>query len=197
MGCGTGDYTCRTRLRIEPQPTPQLIHRDPMTRNLVLVFAGIFITTAALDIWTTWVGVVQMGYPETNPYSDTSSIQGLAIPEVITLFIGMALVALGAQLGSTTLQTPENESFTDFGKRFSNARDVVVLALIMVPYVVAILRIVAILSNTSVIFTGWSLFSDEEFSHLSWNQFVLTFFGLAFALPILYLIYRVCRASTP
>ena len=168
-----------------------------MTRNLVLVFAGIFITTAALDIWTTWVGVVQMGYPETNPYSDTSSIQGLAIPEVITLFIGMALVASGAQLGSTTLQTPENESFADFGKKFSNARDVVVLALIMVPYVVAILRIVAILSNTSVIFTGWSLFSDEEFSHLSWNQFVLTFFGLAFAMPILYLIYRVCRASTP
>lgn len=168
-----------------------------MTRNLVLVFAGIFTTTAALDIWTTWVGVVQMGYPETNPYSDTSSIQGLAIPEIITLFIGMALVALGAQLGSTTLQTSENESFADFGKKFSNARDMVVLSLIMLPYVLAILRIVAILSNTSVIFTGWSLFIDEEFSHLSWNQFVLTFFGLAFALPIMYLIYRVCRASTP
>lgn len=168
-----------------------------MTRNLVLVFAGIFITTAALDIWTTWIAVMQMGYPETNPYSDTSSIQALAIPEVITLFICMAMVALGAQLGSTTLRTPKSESFTHFGKKFSNARDVVALSLIMVPYVIAILRIVAILSNTSVVFTGWSLFSDEEFSHLSWNQFVLTFFGLAFAMPILYLIYRVCRASTP
>ncbi len=168
-----------------------------MTRNLVLVFSGIFITTAALDIWTTWIAVVQMGFPEINPYSDTSSIQALAVPEVITLFICVAIVALGAELGSTTLQTSENESFADFGKKFSNARDVVVLMMIMLPYVLAILRIVAILSNTSVIFTGWSLFSEEEFSHLSWNQFVLTFFGLAFALPIMYLIYRVCRASTP
>ncbi len=168
-----------------------------MTRNLVLVFAGIFITTATLNIWTTWISVVQMGYTELNPYSDTSSIQGLAIPEVITLFIGMAMVALGAQLGSTALQTPATASFADYRKKFSNARNVVVLLLIMLPYVVAILRIVPILSNTSVIFTGWSLFSDEEFSHLSWNQFVLTFFGLVFAMPILYLIYRVCRASTP
>ena len=168
-----------------------------MTRNLVLVFAGIFITTAILDIWTTWVGVVQMGYPETNPYSDTSSIQGLAIPEVITLFIGMALVALGAHFGSTTLQTPENASFADFRKTFFTARNIAVVPLILTPFVLAILRIVAILSNTSVIFTGWSLFNDEEFSHLSWNQFVLSTFGVALAMPITYLVYRVCRASSP
>ena len=168
-----------------------------MTRNLVLVFAGIFITTAVLDIWTTWVGVVQMGYPETNPYSDTSSIQGLAIPEIITLFIGMALVALGAHFGRTTLQTPENASFADFTKKFSTARNLAILLLLLAPFVLAILRIVAVLSNTSVIFTGWSLFNDEEFSHLSWNQFVLTTFGLALAMPIMYLVYRVCRASSP
>ena len=93
-----------------------------MTRNLVVVFAGTFITTAALDIWTTWIAVVQMGYPETNPYSDTSSIQGLAIPEVITLFIGMALVALGAHFGRASLQTPENASFADFRKYFFAAK---------------------------------------------------------------------------
>lgn len=168
-----------------------------MTRNLVLVFAGIFITTAILDIWTTWVGVVQMGYPETNPYSDTSSIQGLAIPEVITLFIGMALIALGAHFGRAAMQTPENDSFADFIKRFFAARNIAFASLILIPFVLAILRIVAILSNTSVIFTGWSLFNDEEFSHLSWNQFVLSTFGVALAMPITYLVYRVCRASSP
>ena len=167
-----------------------------MTRNLVLIFAGIFTTTAALDIWTTWVGVVQMGYPETNPYSDTSSIRSLAIPEVITLIIGMALVALGAHFGRTSLQTPENASFVDFRRRFLALRNIVFVILILIPFVVAILRIVAILSNTLAIFTGWSLFSDEEFSHLSWNQFVLSFFGVALAVPITYLVYRVCRASS-
>ena len=96
-----------------------------MTRNLVLVFAGIFITTAALDIWTTWVGVVQMGYPETNPYSDTSSIRALAIPEVITLFIGMALVASGAHFARAALQTRDNGTFADFKKKLFTVRNLV------------------------------------------------------------------------
>ncbi|MDE0056362.1 MAG: hypothetical protein OXP28_04465 [Gammaproteobacteria bacterium] len=168
-----------------------------MTRNLVLVFAGIFSTTAALDIWTTWVGVVQMGYPETNPYSDTSSIQALAIPEVITLFLGMSLVALGAHFAREALETRENGTFADFKKNLFTVRNLVFATFILVPFVLAILRIVAILSNTLVIVTGWSLFNNEEFSHLSWNQFVLTVFGVAFAMPTVYLVYRVCRASAP
>ena len=69
-------------------------------------------------------------------------------------------------------------------------------AIILIPFVLAILRVVVIFSNTLVIFTGWSLFNDEEFSHLSWNQFVLTTFGVVLAVPTVYLVYRVCRAST-
>ena len=95
------------------------------------------------------------------------------------------------------MQTPENDSFADFIKRFFAARNIAFASLILIPFVLAILRIVAILSNTSVIFTGWSLFNDEEFSHLSWNQFVLSTFGVALAMPITYLVYRVCRASSP
>ena len=166
-----------------------------MTRNLVLVFAAIFIAMTALDIWTTWI-CLSMGYPETNPFSDTSSIRALVIPEVITLFIGMALVALGAHLARASLATPADDSFADFRRRYFKSRNIPSMALIIIPFTVAVLRIVAVLSNTLVIFTGWSLFSDEEFSHLSWNQFVLSIFGIAFVMPIVYLMYRVCRASS-
>ncbi len=63
-----------------------------MTRNLTLFFAVTFFLTTALDIWTTDVGVNQLGYTETNPLTDTSSIRAMAIPEVIALFIGIAMV---------------------------------------------------------------------------------------------------------
>lgn len=168
-----------------------------MTRNLVMVFTGIFVTTAALDIWTTWVAVIQMGYQATNPYSDTGSIQGLAIREITILVIGMALVILSAHLGSTTLQTPRNASFADFKKRCFTTGNVAVIPLIVIPFVVVILRIVPIFSNTWIIITGWSLFGDEEFSYLSWKQFVYTTLGLALVMPIVYLVFRVCRASSP
>ena len=51
-----------------------------MTRRLVLLFAGWFTTTTALDLISTWVGVVQMGYTEKNPYTDLSSVEGAVIP---------------------------------------------------------------------------------------------------------------------
>ena len=46
-----------------------------------------FVLTTTLDIWTTWVAIYQFGYYELIPFTDTSSIQAMAIPEVITLFI--------------------------------------------------------------------------------------------------------------
>ncbi len=69
-----------------------LAPRLAMTRNLSLFFAVTFVLATTLDIWTTWVGVHQFGYTETNPITDTSSIRAMAIPEIITLFIGIAMV---------------------------------------------------------------------------------------------------------
>lgn len=71
-----------------------------MTRNLSYLFVVTFVLTTTLDIWTTWVGVHQFAYTELNPFTDTSSIQAMAIPEVITLFIGIAMVAAGAHFCS-------------------------------------------------------------------------------------------------
>ncbi len=167
-----------------------------MTRNLVLLFAAIFVPLTALDLVTTWVGVLHMGYVETNPYTDLSSVEGLVIPEIIALFIGMAMVALGAELKKTTLHETSQGGLkafieTAFGwKQFP-------AFLILIPMLIALLRAVAVLSNASIILTGYGLFIDEEFSHLSWNQFVLAVCGAIVVWPTFYLIYRVCRASTP
>lgn len=167
-----------------------------MTRNLVLLFAAIFVPLTALDLATTWVAVLHMGHVETNPYTDLSSVEGLVIPEIITLCICMAMVALGAELKKTTLHDTSRGGLkafieTGFGwKQFPTF-------LVLIPMVFAVLRAPIVLSNTSIILTGYGLFIDEEFSHLSWNQFVLAVCGAIVIWPTFYLIYRVCRASTP
>ena len=67
-----------------------------MNRDLCGLSAVTFVLTTILDIRTTRVGVHQLGYTELSPLTDTSSIRAMAIPGVITLFIGIACVALGA-----------------------------------------------------------------------------------------------------
>ena len=85
-----------------------------MTRNLILLFAGIFVPLTALDLVTTWVAVFHMGYVETNPYTDLSSVEGLVIPEIITLFVGIAMVALGAELQRTSLRATSRGGLKTF-----------------------------------------------------------------------------------
>ncbi len=162
-----------------------------MTRNLTLFFAVAFVLTTSLDIWTTWVGVHQFGYTETNPFTDTSSIQAMAIPEIITLFIGIAMVAVGANF-SKTLCTLPNERFASFNKRFWSAEKFFKF-LVLLPIIFAVARIVAVLSNTSVILYDWGLYGEDT----RWlNLFVRTVFFMIFARPTMYFIYLVCRAST-
>ena len=167
-----------------------------MTRNLVLLFAAIFVPLTALDLVTTWVAVINMGYVETNPYTDLSSVEGLVIPEIITLFIGMGMVALGAELRKTTLHATSREGFKTFMKT-AFVRKHFPTFLILVPMVIAVLRAAVVLSNTLLILTGYGLFVDEEFSLISRNQLVLTVCGAIVVWPTGYLIYRVCRVSTP
>lgn len=166
-----------------------------MTRNLILLFAASFTTVTALDLATTWVAVIQMGYVETNPYSDLNSVEGLVIPEIITLFAGMALVALGAHIKRTTLSAMSEEEFAIFRQDMLSIKNTLLALLIFGPIFLAVLRSVAVLGNSLLILTGYSLFVDEDFSHLSRNQLVLTVCGLMLIRPTNYLIYRVCRAS--
>ena len=168
-----------------------------MTRNLVLLFAAIFTVLTALDLVTTWVGVFHMGYAETNPYSNLSSVEGAVIPEVILLCIGMAMVALGAQIKRTTLAASAKEGSRAFSKTMLSWRHFSFTLLIYGPILLAILRSVVVVSNALLIFTGYGLFVDEEFSLLSRNQLVLIVSAVILIRPTTYLIYRVCRASTP
>ena len=161
-----------------------------MTRNLILLFALTFVLTTTLDIWTTWVGVNQLGYTELNPFTDTSSIQAMAIPEVITLFIGIAMVAAGTHFSRKIRPLPE-ERFASFYKRFWNVEQFFHV-LVYFPIVVAAVRIVTVLSNTSVILSGWGLHEEDSF----WfDMFIMFLFFLIFTRPTTYCIYLVCRAS--
>lgn len=168
-----------------------------MTRNLVLLFSAIFVPLTALDLATTWVGVFRMGYAETNPYSDLSSVEGLVIPEIITLFIGMAMVACGAHLKKTILYDASRHEFATFRKIVFSWKQFLLVLLLFAPILIGLLRSAAVFSNTLIILTGYGLFVDEEFSLLSRNQFVLTVCALVMIRPTEYLIYRVCRASIP
>ena len=167
-----------------------------MTRNLVLFFAATFATTTALDLSSTWVVVVQMGYPETNPYSDLSSVEGLVIPEIIALFVGMSVVALGAHFHRRTLIALSNDGYAAFSKGFLSIKNLFLSALIAFPIALSVLRSVAVINNTLIGFTAYGLFVDEEFSLLSRNHFVLFVCAMLLIQPTTYLIYRVCRAST-
>ena len=161
-----------------------------MNRNLILLFTLTFVLTTTLDIWTTWVGVNQLGYPELNPFTDTSSIQAMAIPEVITLFIGIAMIAAGVHF-SKTLRPLPNERFASFCKRFWSVEQFFHI-LVYFPIVFAAIRIITVLSNTSVILSGWGLYEEDSF----WVDAVVMFlFFLIFTPPTTYFIYLVCRAS--
>jgi len=168
-----------------------------MTRNLVLLFAATFTAMTALDLATTWVGVIHMGYAETNPYTDLSSVEGLVIPEIIALFIGMAMVALGAEIKKTTLAATVRAGSPTFRKTMLSWKHYPFTFLIYAPILLAVLRSVAVVSNSLLILTGYGLFVDEAFSLLSRNQLVLVICAVTLVRPTSYLIYRVCRASTP
>ena len=166
-----------------------------MMRNLVLVFAAIFTVTTALDLATTWI-LLPMGYPETNPYTDTSSLEAMARPEILTLFIGMFLVGWGAHINKATLLEISNKEFSVFWKTFCSNKQAFRTFLILLPMILATLRSVPVISNAMIGLTGYGLFVDEEFSLLSRNQVILAVCGVLFVRPNVYLIYRVCRAST-
>ena len=163
-----------------------------MTRNLTLFFAVTFFLTAALDIWTTDVGVNQLGYTEMNPLTDTSSIRAMAIPEVITLFIGMAMVAAGAYFCKTLCPLPDERSASYF-KRFLSVEKFFKFIVIF-PILLAVVRIVAVLSNTSLILYDWGLYGAST----PWmNLFVRSIIFMIFVRPTVYFVYLICRASTP
>lgn len=166
-----------------------------MTRNLVLLFAATFTALTALDLATTWVGVFHMGYVETNPYTDLSSVEGLVMPEIIALFIGMAMVALGAEVKKTTLSVVVQEGPATFRKTMLSWKQFLFL-LIYAPMLIAVLRSVAVFGNALLILTGYGLFVDEEFSLISRNTIILVVCALMLMRPTVYLIYRVCLAST-
>ena len=163
-----------------------------MIRNMILFFVVTFVLTTTLDIWTTWVAVNQLGYTETNPLTDTSSIQGMAIPEIITLFIGVAMIAVGAHF-SKTLRPPPDERFASYFKRFLSVEKFFNL-LVLFPILVAVVRIVPVLSNASLIFFDWGLFGEDT----PWiDLIVMLIFFMIFIRPTIYMVFRVCRASTP
>lgn len=163
-----------------------------LIRNLSGLFAVTFVLTTTLDIWTTWVGVNQLGYTELNPFTDTSSIQAMAIPEVVALFIGIAMVAIGAHFSETLRPLPD-ERFASFYKRFWTVERFFHI-LVYFPIVFAAVRIVTVLSNTSVILSGWGLYEEDSF----WfDTFIMFIFFLIFTRPTTYSIYLVCRASGP
>lgn len=167
-----------------------------MMNNIVLTFAVVFTVMTTLDIATTWV-LLPMGYVETNPYSDTSSLEALARPELMGLFIGMFLVAWGTHLSKATLLEASDKEFREFYRALCSYKHIFRTILILVPMLLATLRSVAVLNNTMVGLTGYGLFVDEEFSLLARNQIILIVCGILFVRPTVYLIYRVCRASTP
>ncbi|MDE0451796.1 MAG: hypothetical protein OXI90_08505 [Gammaproteobacteria bacterium] len=162
-----------------------------MVRNLTLFFAGTFVLTTTFDLWTTWVGVHQYGYTETNPLTDTSSIRAMANPEIVTAFIGMAMVAAGARYSKTLRPLPD-EKFTSYYKRFLsiNLFDLVVLF----PILLAVVRVVPVLSNTSLILFDFGLFGVDT----PWvDLVVMIVFFMIFTRPTTYFIYLICRASKP
>ena len=163
-----------------------------MTRNLTLFFAVTFFLTTALDIWTTDVGVNQLGYTETNPLTDTSSIRAMAIPEVITLFIGIAMVAAGAHFCKTLRPLPD-ERFASFYKRLWSAEKFFKF-LVIFPILLAVVRFVTVLSNTSLILYDWGLYGAST----PWlNLFIRSIIFMIFVRPTVYFVYLICRASTP
>ncbi len=163
-----------------------------MTRNLTLFFAVTFFLTTALDIWTTDVGVNQLGYTEMNPLTDTSSIRAMAIPEVITVFIGMAMVAAGAHFCKTLCPLPD-ERFASYFKRFLSVEKFFKF-IVVFPILLAVVRIVAVLSNTSLILYDWGLYGAST----PWlNLFVRSIIFMIFVRPTVYFVYLICRASIP
>ncbi|MDE0451794.1 MAG: hypothetical protein OXI90_08495 [Gammaproteobacteria bacterium] len=161
-----------------------------IARNLALFFGVTFALTTTFDIWTTWVGVHQFGYTELNPFTDTSSIQAMATPEVITLFIGMATVATAAHFSKTLRPLPD-ERFRSFYKRFFSAEKPLKF-LICLPILLAVARSVAVLNNTSLILYDQGLYGVTT----PWlNMSVRAIAYILLMHPTMYFIYVICFRS--
>ena len=168
----------------------KVLSDSAMIRNLALLFGVTFTLTTTFDIWTTWVGVHQFGYTELNPFTDTSSIRTMAMPEVITLFVGMAIVATAAHFSKTLRPLPD-EGFRSFYKRFFS-KEKLLKSLVCLPILVAVARIVAVLSNTSLILYDQGLYGVST----PWlNMFVRAIVYVLLIRPTMYFIYIICRRS--
>ena len=136
------------------------------------------------------MGIHQFGYTELNPLTDTSSIRAMAIPEVITLFVGMAIVATAAHF-SKTLRPLRDEEFRFYYKRFFSTEKLL-KSLVCIPILVAVARTVAVGSNASLIIWDQGLFGVST----RWlNMFVWVIVFILLMRPTMYFIYVTCRRS--
>jgi hypothetical protein len=166
---------------------------------LLVLYLLLWISLTAADLLTTVHGV-KLGYRESNPYTDFSSLKTLILPEIFVGFFGLIIFSAGFFLCQDRLGNTSS-SFDEFSKLMfpirlnASALLVLILAAVMVRGVVVINNIVLITSG---------------FAPMESAQVVLAFLGMPLSLtgvfvnsvlvflmlnPAVYVIYRVIRIA--
>lgn len=180
---------------IPPDQSPRQLNKpshQQIVIRFVLVFAFFHILFGSLDVWTTWISTSIPWIEESNPYTDISSISGLAIPEIIFLFVGSLVVGLCSYIGRYRIAKSIHCGFRDFLASTLLLRlEVIAIILISVTFC----RYIAVINNLMCI---------ELHSCLISGKYTIGNFNLSVALsglatlavsyvPICYLLYRVLR----
>jgi hypothetical protein len=168
-------------------------------RRFVLFFVIAFVTTAALDVWTTELGRRRPNTVELNPMGFLP-LQESILREIPLLVLGAGLVALGAWWRRETLLKAGTVAFGAFLKEFWFVGNYFGALLLFVPIAISLLRFTAITNNVMQLLWGWSVWGryliDPIASWTGWplvRAYLLTMAltVIAAMVPVTWILYRM------
>jgi hypothetical protein len=64
-------------------------------RRILIFYFSVTVILASLDLITTEIGANQYGHTELNKYANTDSVWAMVLPQVVVLFVGLAVIVAG------------------------------------------------------------------------------------------------------
>lgn len=136
-------------------PNKMRIHNEP--RKLWPHIVLIWFVMAFLDSATTYIGIRWFGGRELNPHIDTSSLGAFLLRGSVIFAIVCVLCILSERyLRPEISRMAESSSFDEFSKKINKTWRAVPWFILLVIYMLGLVRVAAVLSNSMLIVFGFS-----------------------------------------
>ena len=166
---------------------------------LLVFYLLLWISLTVADLLTT-VHALKLGYRETNPHTDFSSLKTLIFPEIFIGFFGGVIFSVGFFICQDKLVNTSSD-FDKFSKMMfptrldASALLVAILAAVMVRGVVVINNIVLITSGFALIETAQVVLAFLGMPLPVTGVFVSSVVVFLMFKPAVYIIYRIVKLA--